>query len=255
MTPPLLMDPAFPVPHGFFTRLGGVSGGLYASLQCGFGTKGDDPAAVGENRRRVAAVLGARALVSLHQIHSAVVIDMDELADLPTGPERPQGDAMVTTKPGVALGVLTADCAPVLLADPQAGVIGAAHAGWKGAIAGITDATLAMMVAKGADRARIHAVIGPCIGPGSYETGPEFRARFLAADPANEVFFSSADARGHAYFNLPGYVLMRLRAAGVARAHWLGADTLADERFFSNRRAFLKGEADYGRLISGIMLG
>lgn len=245
-----LTSPALAVPHGFLGRTGGVSGGLYATLNTGPGS-GDTPEAVRENRTRaVAAVVPGAWLVTLHQIHSATVHVADRWPD----PDRPHGDALVTDRPGLALGVLTADCAPVLLADAQAGVIGAAHAGWKGAFGGVIEAVVDAMERLGAKRGRIAAAVGPCIGRRSYEVDDGFRARFTAADATDEAFF--IDARpGHAMFDLEGCCLKRLAAAGVTRAHGLGTDTLADpERFFSYRRTTLAGEPDYGRQISLIGL-
>ena len=237
--------------HGFFGRQGGVSAGVAASLNCGLGSD-DDPAAVEENRRRVAdAIVPGAAMVGVYQVHGCQVATFDE-----PWPDdaRPHADALVTDRPDVALSILTADCAPVLFEDRAAGVVGAAHAGWKGALGGVTDATLDAMEALGADRARIAAAVGPCIGRASYEVDDAFRARFAAADPANDRFFTDARA-GHARFDLEGYVVARLAAAGVARVDALGLDTLADEaRWFSYRRATLRGEADYGRQLSVIAL-
>lgn len=238
------------VPHGFLGRRGGVSHGLHGGLNVGLGSA-DDPAAVAENRRRAAeAVLPGAPLVTCFQIHSA---DCVTVAAPPE--ERPRADALVTDRPGMALGILTADCAPVLLADAEAGVIGAAHAGWKGAIGGVTDTTLAAMERLGARRDRIAAAIGPCIARASYEVDEDFRRRFEAEDPANERFFVDARA-GHAQFDLEAYVTHRLAAAGVRRIEALGLDTYADEdRFFSYRRATHRGEPDYGRQIAIIALG
>ncbi|MEM6971810.1 MAG: peptidoglycan editing factor PgeF [Pseudomonadota bacterium] len=237
------------VAHGFFTRAGGVSTGLYAGLNAGQGS-GDDSAAVAENRARVARDLGARAIVSGRQVHGRGVAEITAAVDLV---DRPEADALVTDRPGIALGVLVADCAPVLLADPKAGVIGSAHAGWKGALAGVTDAVIAAMEAKGATRAAISAVVGPCIGQAAYEVGPELEARFRADDPGNAGFF--APGRGdRRHFNLAGYVVARLKAGGVA-ATWTGQCTYGDEvRFFSYRRATHRGEPDYGRLVGAIAL-
>ena len=237
------------VAHGFLGRRGGVSQGLHGGLNVGLGSE-DDPGAVAENRRRAAeAVLPGAPLVTCFQIHSA---DCVTVAEPPA--ERPRADALVTDRPGMALGILTADCAPVLLADAEAGVIGAAHAGWKGAIGGVTDSTLAAMERLGARRDRIAAAIGPCIARASYEVDEAFRRRFEEQDPANERFF--VDARGgHAQFDLEAYVTHRLAAAGVRRIEALGLDTYADEsRFFSYRRATHRGEPDYGRQIAIIGL-
>ncbi|MCD2316730.1 peptidoglycan editing factor PgeF [Sphingomonas sp. IC-11] len=237
------------VAHGFLGRRGGVSQGLHGGLNVGLGSE-DDPAAVAENRRRAAeAVLPGAPLVTCFQIHSADCVTVTE-----PPAERPRADALVTNRPGMALGILTADCAPVLLADAEAGVIGAAHAGWKGAIGGVTDSTLAAMEQLGARRDRIAAAIGPCIARTSYEVDEGFRRRFEEEDPANERFF--VDARqGHAQFDLEAYVTHRLAAAGVRRIEALGLDTYADEsRFFSFRRATHRGEPDYGRQIAIIGL-
>jgi YfiH family protein len=241
------------VRHGFFTRAGGVSAGLYASLNAGRGSK-DDPLAVVENRRRVAAHFGApaEALLTAYQIHSATVL----LADGPFGDDRPQGDGVVTATPGLICSALAADCAPILLADAEAGVVAAAHSGWKGALGGVAEATVAAMVAKGAVASRIVAAVGPCIGPESYEVGEDFLAAFMAKAPEADVFFRRGAAPDKRLFDLPGFVLDRLARAGVTQAEWIGGDTFADEAlFFSNRRAVRRGEGDYGRLISGIALG
>ena len=239
------------VAHGFLGRTGGVSTGLHAGLNVGIGSD-DDAAAVAENRRLASeAVLPGAALVTLYQIHSADCVTVrspfeDRL--------RPRADALVTDRPGLALGILTADCAPVLLADKDAGVIGAAHAGWKGAIGGVTDATILAMEALGAKRERITAAIGPCIARASYEVDDAFARRFEAHDPANERFF--AEGRdGHFQFDLEAYVAHRLASAGIGRVALLGLDTYADEaRFFSYRRATHRGEPGYGRQISVIGL-
>jgi YfiH family protein len=237
------------VPHGFLGRRGGVSEGIFASLNVGLGSS-DDPAAVSENRARAVEAVAPRAtLTTLYQIHSAQVVTVD--APLT---ERPQADALVTCTPGLLLGILTADCAPVLFADVQAGVIGAAHAGWKGALGGVTDATIAAMEALGAHRSQIVAAIGPCIARKSYEVSDAFVETFATADPANERFFSGGTV-GHVYFDLEGYVAHRLHAAGLSRVDALGLDTLSDnERFFSYRRTTLAREPDYGRQISLIGL-
>jgi hypothetical protein len=217
-----------------------------AGLNVGTGS-GDDPAAIEENRRRaVAAVLSEARLVTVYQVHSAecVVAEPWALAD------RPKADAIVTDRPGLLLGILTADCAPVLLADAEAGVVGAAHAGWKGALAGVTDSTIAEMERLGARRERIAAAIGPCIARASYEVDDAFARCFEEADPENERFFA-AGRPGHHRFDLEAYVTARLAAAGIARVDALGLDTYADEtRFYSFRRATHRGEPDYGRQIS-----
>jgi YfiH family protein len=241
------------IEHRFFTRRGGVSSGLYSSLNCGYGSA-DPPDNVRENRRRAAAqfALGETDLLTLHQIHSTEVLTV--AAQRWTSPGAPKADALVTDRPGVALGVLAADCAPVLIADPQAQVIGAAHAGWKGALAGVVDSTIAAMERLGARRERLRAAIGPCIGPTSYEVGPEFPAPFLAQDDANAAFFKPAERSGHFLFDLAGYLLRRLTLAGVS-ASTTGHDTLAaSEDFFSYRRNTLKGVRDYGRGLSAVSL-
>jgi YfiH family protein len=236
--------------HGFFGRDGGVSQGIYAGLNCGPGSN-DDPAAIAENRRRAAQALGFEELSTLYQIHSADVLTLDK----PLQDERPQADAMVTKTPGLLLGILTADCAPVLFSDKAARVIGAAHAGWKGACSGVLENTVRAMEALGAKKENIAAAIGPCIGQKSYEVGQEFVDRLLEADPANSVFFGKASRTGHAMFDLPGYVLSRLRAAGLRQIAVLGMDTLSDEQqFFSYRRTTLVGQKDYGRQLSAIGL-
>ncbi|MDX2102429.1 MAG: peptidoglycan editing factor PgeF [Alphaproteobacteria bacterium] len=236
--------------HGFFGREGGVSTGLYASLNVGLGSR-DDPAAVAENRRRVAARLGVAGdhLVSLYQIHSAEAVVV-------TGPwpQRPvEADALVTRTPRLAVGALAADCAPVLLVDPVARVVAAAHAGWKGALTGIVDAAVVRMEGEGADRSRILAAIGPCIGAASYEVGPEFEARFVEADPANARWFACPPGRQRAHFDLGRYLEARLQGLGLGAVDRLDADTCADPaRWFSYRRTTLAGEPDYGRQISAI---
>ena len=243
-----IASPLLAMPHAFLTRRGGVSTGLYASLNCGRGS-GDDPAAVEANRAAAARALGVApgALVTVHQVHSARAVRVRE-AGAPK-----EADALVTDRPGLALGVLTADCAPVLLGCAEAGVVGAAHAGWRGALDGVLEAAVEAMVALGAEPARIAAAIGPCIGPAAYEVGPEFEARFLERDPAAARFFDRGAER--ARFDLPAYVLHRLEAAGVGRAGWTGHCTHDDPaRFFSYRRSRRAGEPDYGRLISVVRL-
>lgn len=237
------------VPHGFLGRRGGVSTGPYAELNVGLGSP-DLPEAVATNRRRaVEAVAPGASLNTCYQIHSANVVTVTEPLR-----ERPEGDALVTDRPGLALGVLTADCVPVLFTDLDAGVVGAAHAGWKGALAGVTDATLDAMETLGADRARVHAAIGPCIAKRSYEVDDAFRATFAADDEANARFFSDGKP-GHHQFDLEGYVAHRLASAGVRHVEALGLDTYADEaRFFSYRRATHRGEPGYGRQIALIAL-
>ena len=240
------------VRHAFFTRRGGVSTGIYSSLNVGRGSK-DDPAAVAENRRRAAAHMGADlgALLTCYQIHSATAY----LADAPWGDERREGDAVATDKPGLVCGALAADCAPILLADPEARVVAAAHAGWRGALGGVVDAVVAGMQGLGARPDRIVAVVGPCIGPASYEVGLEFLDAFTAGQAEAARFFRPGVAADKRMFDLPAYVLDRLAQAGVGKAEWIGRDTYAeDELFFSNRRTLHRGEADYGRLLSAIRL-
>lgn len=236
--------------HAFFTRAGGVSTGVYESLQCGLGARDDAPEAIAENRARAARAVGAapEALVTAYQIHSA---DARAVATPWPVDAAPRIDGMASAAPGVALGVLTADCAPVLLEDRAAGVVGACHAGWRGARAGIIEATVAEMLALGATRARIAAAIGPCIGPDAYEVGPEYRARFLEDAPDNERFFRPAPRPEHFLFDLPGYCAARLGAAGVAVVEPLGRCTYSEpDAFYSHRRSAHRQETDYGRLIS-----
>jgi YfiH family protein len=240
------------VRHGFFTRQGGVSEDLFDSLNVGLGS-GDDPARVAENRARAAAALGggAETLATCYQVHSASAV----IADAPFRRERPQADAVVTRSPGVICGALAADCAPVLIADPQARVVAAVHAGWRGALAGVVASAVAAMAELGAEPARMSAAVGPCIGPESYEVGLDFLEAFSTHDPANARFFTPGAITEKRLFDLPGYVLSRLAAAGVAHAEWIGRDTLAEpDWFFSNRRAVHRGEGDYGRLLSAITL-
>lgn len=239
------------LPHGFLGRRGGVSTGVLAGLNVGLGSN-DDRAAIAENRRRaVEAVLPGAQLVTLHQVHSADAIKVS--APYPDD-ARPRVDGMATDRPGLLLGILTADCAPVLFADLEAGVVGAAHAGWKGAIGGVLAATVAAMESLGARADRIVAAIGPSIARASYEVDDGFRRRFIEADPRNERFFADGKP-GHALFDLEGYNAGALAAAGVERIEALGLDTYADpERFFSFRRATHRGEPDYGRQLSTIAL-
>ncbi|NNC71518.1 MAG: peptidoglycan editing factor PgeF [Sphingomonadaceae bacterium] len=240
-----------PVPHGFLGRKGGASSGLYESLNVGIGTD-DVRSDVDTNRRRATeAVAGEAQLVTLYQVHSpdAVVVTRRFADD-----ERPKADAMVTDKPGLALGILTADCAPILLADTEAGVIGAAHAGWKGAMTGVARSVVEQMEGLGAQRERIAAAIGPCIGRGSYEVDDGFRKRFEDIEPENERFFR-AGAPGHHYFDLEAYVAAWLDFIGVPTVELIGLDTYANEdRFFSYRRATHREEPDYGRQLSVISL-
>ncbi|HEX4737762.1 MAG TPA: peptidoglycan editing factor PgeF [Allosphingosinicella sp.] len=239
------------ISHGFLGRRGGVSEGVCAGLNVGLGS-GDDRAAIAENRRRaIAAVAPGALLVTVHQIHSPDVVYAGPWPD----DGRPRADAMVTDRPGLAIGILTADCAPVLLADAEAEVIGAAHAGWKGALGGVVEATVTAMERLGADRARIAAAIGPCIARKSYEVDEGFFRRFAEADPENERFFAAGEREGHHQFDLEGFVLSRLAAAGLGRIEALGEDTYTQpDRFFSYRRATHRGEPDYGRQVSLIAL-
>lgn len=242
--------------HGFFGRVGGKSRGIYDSLNCGLGS-GDDPAAVNENRGRVAENIGVKAekLVTLHQVHSADCVRVTA----PWKPEdRPKADALVTDVPGIAIAVLTADCAPVLFAGRKADgspVVGAAHAGWGGAIGGVLEATVKAMADMGADPAQIRAAIGPCIGPDSYEVGVDFRTRFLAQDAENAEFFVPATREGHLMFDLPAYVRRRLKLAGVGFVGGRGIDTCFNEEdYFSYRRSTHRAEPDYGRQASVIAI-
>lgn len=240
--PTPIRSPLLAARHGFFDRRGGVSGGLYEGLNCGAGSN-DDPAAVAENRARVAATMGVAHLVSVHQVHSPVVVHVTApLAD------KPQADAMVSDRPDIGLGVLSADCAPVLFASPE-GIVGAAHAGWKGALGGVTDATAAAMRDLGATT--ITAAIGPCISQRAYEVGPDFMDNFLDDDPANDRFFAGGKG-DRVQFDLPGYLLARLRRDGVD-ANWTGHCTFSDPtQFYSYRRTCHAGEPDYGRHVSVI---
>lgn len=272
ITDTLLEHPA--IRHGFFTREGGVSTGIFASLNVGLGSS-DDAGNVKENRARVAAYFDAptERLLTCYQVHSPDVVTLglkalggdkqEALARVRGGlaqtqqttqdDVRPTADAMVTDIPSLVLGILTADCAPVLFADPAMGVIGAAHAGWKGALGGVLENTITAMETLGARRASMRVVIGPCIGPNSYEIGPEFEARFIEENEAYERFFAEND-NGKRCFDLPAFVRGRLALAGVD-AHWCDHDTLGDtDRFFSYRRKTLQGEQDYGRQVSAIML-
>jgi YfiH family protein len=249
---PVLTSPLLDLPgvrHAFFTRKGGVSAGVYAGLNVGAGSN-DDPAAVAENRARAAAHLGGD-LVTAYQVHSADAV----VAQGPWTGDPPRADAVVSVTPGVVCGALAADCAPILLADPEARVVAAAHAGWAGALGGVAETAIARMTEFGARTHRIRAVVGPCIGPTSYEVGLEFLDRFVAADPANLQFFAPGAVAEKRQFDLPAFVLMRLRAAGVTQCEWVGRDTCAEpDWFYSNRRAFKAGEPDYGRLLSAITL-
>lgn len=239
------------VAHGFFTRNGGVSAGSFKSNNCAMGSN-DDREAVARNRETSAQRLGAQALVTLKQQHTADVVHVE--APWPSS-DAPVADALVTTLSGVALGILTADCAPVLLADGAAGVIGAAHAGWRGALDGVIANTVAAMAKLGATPARIVAAVGPCIGQASYEIRPEFMARFTAHDPKYQRYFTPVKDSGHAHFDLAAFAVDALRAAGVGTVVAQGSDTCAtDSLFFSYRRSALRREPDYGRQLSAIVL-
>lgn len=250
MTLEILTSEALPARHGFFTRQGGASSGVFTSLNCGTGSS-DQSDMVAINRARVAQAMDVSPdrLASVYQVHSARALTLDGPGEVPA-----EADAMVTRRPGLALAILTADCQPVLFADGEAGVIGAAHAGWRGALDGILEATLEAMEGLGARRERTVAVIGPSISQAAYEVGPEFLDRFMDDDPANTRFF--ANGAGDRYqFDLIGFGLHRLRSAGVADALWTGHCTYSDEeRFYSYRRSVHRKEADYGRLISVIRL-
>ena len=238
--------------HAFFTREGGVSDGVYAGLNGGIGSN-DDPAHVRENRRRLADQMGVAPehFLSVHQIHSPDVV-------VATGPwpseVRPRADAIVTRTEGIAIGVTTADCGPILFADPAARVIGAAHAGWKGALTGVLESTIEAMVKLGADRGSMVVAIGPLIRQNSYEVGSEFVERFLAADADNAAFFIASTRAGHSMFDLAGFIRMRLERAGVLMIDDIGVDTYSDERFYSYRRSVHRKEPDYGRHVHAIVL-
>jgi YfiH family protein len=248
-----LLNEVAGIAHGFFTREGGTSAGLFSSLNCGFGS-GDDLDTVARNRALVADVIGVASdrLLTLYQEHSPRVIAVSK----PWRRESaPVADAMVTKEPGIALGALTADCAPVIFAEGQARIIGIAHAGWKGAVSGITDATIGAMEELGADRASIVAAIGPAISAAVYEVGPEFHQRFLETDAANEAFFRPTAKPQHWLFDLPGYLMARLRRSGIGKADDLALCTYDDERrFFSYRRATHRNQSHYGRLISVVAI-
>ena len=239
--------------HAFFTRAGGVSGGVYASLNSGIGSN-DVPGNVIENRSRMAATLGVAPahLLTAYQVHSPTVV----VAERPwSQAQRPRADAIVTTVPGLAIGVSTADCGPVLIADARARVIGAAHAGWRGAVAGVLEAAIAAMERLGADRSRMVATLGPTISQANYEVGPELVAQFVADDAANERFFTNAERAGHARFELPGYIVARLHKASVGTVESIGRCTYAEpDQFYSYRRCTHRGEPDYGRHINAIVL-
>jgi polyphenol oxidase len=239
--------------HGFFTRAGGHSTGIFASLNCGLGS-GDDPDLVKMNRSAVARDLGVAEghVLTAHQVHSADVVEVTAVWN---SDNRPKLDGLVTKQKGIAIATLTADCGPVMFADGEAGVIGVCHAGWKGAMLGVTDATIAAMVKLGASRERIAATLGPTISKANYEVGPEFPLPFLQQDQSYSRFFMASSKADHFMFDLPAYLRMRLKAAGLTSVHDLALCTYADEsRFYSYRRATHRGEADYGRLISAIAL-
>lgn len=249
-SPDLAAEPG--IRHAFFTREGGVSTGIYASLNGGLGSS-DEPDAIAENRKRMAAHLAVEPshLVSLYQVHSADV----EIVGGPWQAERPKADAMVSVAPGVALGISTADCGPILFADSEARVIGAAHSGWKGAFTGIVAATVTAMEKLGARRERILAVLGPTISAGAYEVGPEFVERFKSANPTYARFFTASERAAHAMFDLPAFIGLRAQEAGIGRFVDLGLCTYGDpQRFFSYRRTTHDREPDYGRMISAIAL-
>ena len=254
--PPFFRAPVLAAPgiiHGFFTRQGGVSTGVYASLNGGVGSR-DAPLAVAENRARMSAALGIAPshLLVPYQVHSADAIVVQRPWP---GDARPRCDAIVTATPGLALGVTGADCGMILFADAKAHVIGAAHAGWKGALTGVLEATLAAMASLGAARKNIACALGPMIAQASYEVGPEFLARFLVAGAENARFFKPSGEAGHSLFDLPGFIADRLKAAGAGSFENLGLDTYSDpERFFSYRRATHLKEPDYGRLVAAIVL-
>ena len=239
------------VRHGFFTRLGGVSTGIYASLNCGYGS-GDDQTAITLNRSRVRDWLGSEALVTIYQVHSSVAVTVDQ----PFPPEAaPKADALVTKRSGVALAILTADCVPVLLADHAAGVIGAAHAGWRGTSSGVIEAVVVAMLNLGAQPQRIVAAIGPHIQRHSYEVGPEFLPEILATHPGDADLFTPSVRPGHQFFDLGACVLRRLNEMGVEQCSTSKRDTMTDPiHFFSYRRSRVDGEPDYGRMISAIAL-
>jgi hypothetical protein len=240
------------IAHGFFTRAGGVSTGIYASLNCGLGSN-DDGNAVAENRNRAARSLGASpgSVVTLHQVHSATAIVVEQAVSR----ERlPKADALVTRTPGLVVGALAADCAPVLFADPAAKVVAAAHAGWRGAVAGVLTATVEAMESLGAVRGRICSAVGPCIGQSAYEVGPEFEAVLLAQDPANARFFDRPAEGARARFDLPAYAAARLSKLGLAAVEVRAPCTFSSESLFSYRRSRARGEPDYGRQLSAIVV-
>lgn len=238
--------------HAFFTRQGGVSEGIYASLNGGLGSS-DDPAKVAENRRRMAAELDlpADALVSVYQVHSPDAV----IVEGPWTGERPKADGMATAVPGIALAITTADCGPILFADPHTGIVGAAHAGWRGALTGVLESTIEAMERLGARRDKIVAVLGPTISQAAYEVSADFVTRFTDESPANDCFFMPSERTGHAMFDLPGFIATRLEDAGIGEFANVGLCTyFNEEQFFSYRRTTHRGEPDYGRLISAIAI-
>ena len=237
--------------HGFFGRQGGVSDGPFDSLNCAL-TTGDRMEDIGENRRRVADTLGVALMASAFQVHGNAVVEVTEPWAMDV---RPKADGMVTRVPGLALGILTADCGPLLFADAEAGVVGAAHAGWRGANLGIAEATVEAMTKLGADPSRIDAALGPCIGQASYEVGPEFPGPFLAEDPGHARFFKPGVREGRHMFDLQGYIVNRLEKLGLKSVTSLGRDTCAEaDRFFSYRRTCLAGEKKFGCEVSAIAI-
>lgn len=243
-----------PIRHAFFTRRGGVSDGIFASLNCGFGSR-DAPEHVDRNREIAAGHfdLEGDRLVTCHQVHGTTIIPVEAPWHRSANP---RADGMVTATPGIVLGVLAADCAPVLFADPEAGVIGAAHGGWRGTLSGVMEEAILAMATLGADPRRVHAGIGPCIAQASYEVGPEFPGNFTAVDRESGAFFRPAPREGHFLFDLPGYIAHRLGRLGLAMVERTPHDTAAEEAlFFSYRRACLRGESDYGRGLAAIALG
>jgi YfiH family protein len=247
------LDAHVKLKHGFFTRLGGVSSGVYKGLNCGYGS-GDDNSNIDQNRAIAMAKLGISSenLNTIYQVHSANVVVAQAAWSLD---DRPKADAIVTNRPGLAIGIVTADCTPVLFADPKTGVIGAAHAGWKGALSGVLSKTVDQMEQLGADRNQIVAAVGPCIHQGSYEVGPEFVDKFLTKDAQNSQFFIPSSQNNHHLFDLPGFIFNKLSVLGLSVVQSVSEDTYADEtKFYSYRRATHAKEADYGRCLSAIIL-
>ncbi|MBS1092793.1 peptidoglycan editing factor PgeF [Gluconobacter sp. Dm-74] len=251
MSESVLTGSVFKVPHGFFTRLGGISPAPYDSLNCSLSSQ-DDPANVAENRARVARAIGVEPdhLLGLKQTHSDITVPVTTETPLWVAGTGQAGDALVTDRPEIGIGVITADCGPVMLSSEDGRIVGAAHAGWRGAAGGILESVVAQMVALGA--VGIRAVVGPCIAPASYEVGPDMRDAVLAYGAEGEIFFRSAPRAGHFLFDLPGYCGFRLEQAGVRTVQILGVDTLTDQRFFSHRRRTLAGGGHIGHQISAI---